>query len=127
MAEMIFGNMIALNFNANELTSNNFIYKLPDGYSFHQLKIVGLNNVVIINTNMNLSTNTYVFPIVNGKSPSIISMFIPDTSKPTYVRIMIEKFGQIPDAHYFDKAFDPILVTDDDGNKYNVIPSDQFK
>lgn len=24
-------------------------------------------------------------------------------------------------------AFKPILVTADDGNKYNVIPSDQFK
>lgn len=28
---------------------------------------------------------------------------------------------------HFDKAFDPILVTGDDGNEYNVIPSDQFK
>lgn len=27
----------------------------------------------------------------------------------------------------FDAAFKPILVTDDDGNEYNVIPSDQFK
>lgn len=36
-------------------------------------------------------------------------------------------FGQIPDPHYFDKAFEPILVTGDDGNKYKVIPSDQFK
>lgn len=32
-----------------------------------------------------------------------------------------------PDNHYFDKAFDPILVTGDDGNEYNVIHSDQFK
>lgn len=44
-----------------------------------------------------------------------------------YIRILIEKFGQIPDSHYFDKTFEPILVTGDDGNKYNVIPSDQFK
>lgn len=38
-----------------------------------------------------------------------------------------EKFGQIPDAHYFDNAFEPILVTGDDGHEYNVIPSYQFK
>lgn len=31
------------------------------------------------------------------------------------------------DANYFNKAFEPILVTGDDGNTYNVIPSDQFK
>ena len=41
--------------------------------------------------------------------------------------ITIIKFGQIPDSHYFDAAFEPILVTGDDGNEYNVIPSDQFK
>lgn len=34
---------------------------------------------------------------------------------------------QLPDTHYFDKAFEPILVTGADGNEYNVIPSDQFK
>lgn len=28
---------------------------------------------------------------------------------------------------YFDNTFKPIVVTDDDGKKYNVIPSDQFK
>lgn len=28
---------------------------------------------------------------------------------------------------HFDKAFDPILVTGDNGTEYNVIPSNQFK
>lgn len=28
---------------------------------------------------------------------------------------------------HFDVAFEPILVTGDDGNEYNVINSDQFK
>lgn len=27
---------------------------------------------------------------------------------------------------YFDKAFKPISVVGDDGNEYNVIPSDRF-
>jgi hypothetical protein len=44
-----------------------------------------------------------------------------------YLRLSIEKFGQIPNEHYFEKAFKPILVTGNDGKKYNVIPSDQFK
>lgn len=39
----------------------------------------------------------------------------------------IEKFRQIPDPNYFNSAFDPILVVGDDGQEYNVIPSDQFK
>lgn len=28
---------------------------------------------------------------------------------------------------YFTNPFEPILVTGDKGNKYKVIPSDQFK
>lgn len=43
------------------------------------------------------------------------------------IKFYIEKFGQIPYTHYFDKAFEPILVVGEDGNEYNVIPSDQFK
>lgn len=43
------------------------------------------------------------------------------------IKFNIEKFGQIPDPHYFDNAFKPILVTGDDGNQHYVIPSDQFK
>lgn len=127
MTEMVFGNLIALNFNANELTNNNYTYKLPDGYSAHQMKILGLNNVVIINTNMSLNTGTYVFPIVNCKSPSAFNLYIVDITKPAYVRISIEKFGGIPYDDYFKKAFEPILVTGEDGNKYKVIPSEQFK
>ena len=29
--------------------------------------------------------------------------------------------------HYFSTAFEPILVTGEDGKEYPVIPSDQFK
>lgn len=67
------------------------------------------------------------FPVVNSKSPSILPLLIKDTSKRADIRLTIEKFGQIPDPHYFDKAFEPILVVGDDGNEYNVIPSNQFK
>ena len=127
MIEMICGNMIALNFSENELTNPNFTYKLPNGYSVHQMKIVALTNVVIINTTMSLSPNTYVFPIVNGKSPSTIPMRILNISKPAQVRISIEKFGGIPYDDYFKNAFEPILVTGEDGKEYKVIPSEQFK
>lgn len=48
-----------------------------------------------------------------------------DTTAP--ITFLITKFGQIPNANYFDKAFDPILVVGNDGNEYNVIPSNQFK
>ena len=127
MIEMVFGNLISLNIRPNELTSNNFKYKLPDGYSVHQMKIVGLTNVMIISVDMILPANTYVFPIVNGKSPCVFSMSINDITKPAYVRLSIEKFGGIPYEDYFEKAFEPILVTGEDGKEYKVIPSEQFK
>lgn len=64
---------------------------------------------------------------VNSKSPCTLLPVVSDNTKSAYARILIMKFGQIPDAHYFDKAFEPILVVGDEGNEYNVIPSDQFK
>lgn len=55
----------------------------------------------------------------------VIQLF--DNTKENRFTFLITKFGQIPDSHYFDEAFEPILVTGDDGDKYNVIPSDHFK
>lgn len=64
---------------------------------------------------------------VNSKSPCYLKPYIIDISKSSEIKFYIEKFGQIPDRQYFDTAFTPILVTDDNGNEYHVIPSDQFK
>lgn len=70
----------------------------------------------------------------NEGQPDVIQLpdgylkpYIIDISKSSEIKFYIEKFGQIPDPHYFYKAFEPILVTGDDGNEYKVIPSDQFK
>ena len=67
------------------------------------------------------------FPPVNCKSPSILWLYITDITKEAEIRLTIEKFGQIPDPYYFDRIFQPISVVGNDGKKYNVIPSDQFK
>lgn len=93
------GPVIYIHFDANELLANSTIIQLPDGYTYERVLILASN----------------------------LSLYIADISKEAEIRLTIEKFGQIPDNHYFDKAFDPILVTGDDGNEYNVIPSDQFK
>lgn len=102
--------------------------QLPDGYSFEKIKINVLVNIPYLIPYMQISLNNeYTFPIVDSKSPCYVQPVIGDVSKPSEIKFFIEKFGQIPDTHYFDKAFTPILVTGDDGNEYNVIPSDQFK
>lgn len=114
-------------FEANELTSSTYIYDLPKGYSINIINITSVSNIWFLN-NITIRPNTkIVFPVVNSKSPSTITLNIADISKRSEIRFTIEKFGQIPDPHYFDKAFEPILVTGEDGNKYNVIPSYQFK
>lgn len=79
---------------------------------------------------MNIDIHTgdrLTFPVVNSKSPSTLRLFIPDLSKPAEIRLIIEKFGQIPDEHYFDRAFDSTAIKGNDGNNYYIIPSDQFK
>lgn len=102
--------------------------QLADGYSFDTIVVIGATNVSEIYTGINFVLGTPMrFPPVNSKSPCTLKPLVTDNTKSAYVRILIMKFGQIPDVHYFDKAFEPILVTGDDGNEYNVIPSGQFK
>lgn len=122
------GNYIRIYIGANEFSNKRIPITLPDGYSYETINITYLNNITelmpyfLVNIN-----NTYHIPPVRSHSPSTFSVLVTNPSEPAELRLVIEKFGQIPDAHYFDKAFEPILVTGDDGKQYNVIPSDQFK
>lgn len=122
------GNFIRIYFAANELTKNHTTIQLQDGYTYERLHINLAINISELVPYMSILTgDTITFPVVNSKSPSTIPIFVPDITKEAEIRITIEKFGQIPDIHYFDTAFEPILVKGDDGTEYNVIPSDQFK
>lgn len=122
------GSIIDLHFDANELSEGHCRVQLADGYSYEKIFIHYVNNISELLPYMVVrSGESITFPVVNNKSPSIVAIFIPDISKTADIRFSIEKFGQIPDPSYFDKPFEPILVTGDDGNEYNVIPSDQFK
>lgn len=119
------GNSIRITMSAEE---NNIDILLPDGYSYEQILITGQSNINYVNPNCaSTLANLLVFPPVNSKSPSTFKILKKDSNTEASILITILKFGQIPDIHYFDKAFDPILVTGDDGKEYNVIPSDQFK
>lgn len=122
MTVAISGNSISITFAPGEKK-----VVLPTGYSFESIIIVYTTNTSYVNYH-NIGPNTeYHYPVVNSTSPCTISVTPVDPEKDVMVRFIITKFGQIPDEHYFDEAFEPILVTGDDGNEYNVIPSDQFK
>lgn len=109
------GNFISIQIPENEDQPD--VIQLPDGYSFEKIHIATLTNI------------RYLIPPIqiSSKSPCYLQPYIIDISKSSELKFYIEKFGQIPDRHYFDTAFTPILVTDDNGNEYHVIPSDQFK
>lgn len=119
MKLIVAGNVVEVSFTANEPSQSGFI-TLPDGYSYEQINIISA-------TNCYSALGTRIFPPVNSKSPCQFAYAILDTTKEASFRIIIEKFGQIPDINYFNNAFEPILVVGDDGKEYNVIPSDQFK
>lgn len=128
MTKAYYGPFIRVHFSANELIEGHVNVQLLDGYSFERIFIHDLINVDEFCRYQTVHRGDRItFPPVNCKSPSILKLFIPDITKDAEIRLSIEKFGQIPDAHYFDHDFDPILVTGDDGNEYPVIPSDQFK
>lgn len=127
MTNIVNGCNITLKLAADESTSNNYVYILPRGYTINTMYITSLTNIEAINRALIQRNTRLFFPVVNSKSPSYITLYITDLTKAAEIRFTIEKFGQIPDDCYFDSAFTPILVTGDDGKKYNVIPSDQFK
>lgn len=120
------GNVIEVTFDADEPQQSGFV-TLPDGYSYEKVNIILASNCYPLHRLSSGNLGTRTFPPVNSKSPCQFAYAILDTTKAASFRVIIEKFGQIPDTHYFDKAFEPILVTDDAGKEYNVIPSDQFK
>lgn len=127
MTKLVNGCNITLKLEANESTSNDYVYILPIGYTINTIYITYLTNIEAINRATIQRNTRLVFPVVNSKSPSYITLYISDITKASEIRFTIEKFGQIPDGGYFDSAFKPILVKGDDGKQYNVIPSDQFK
>jgi hypothetical protein len=119
------GNVVIIHYDAGETPTP---IRLADGYSFDTIAIIGAANLTEIYRGITFVLGMPMrFPPVNSKSPCTLYPVVSDNTKSAYVRILIMKFGQIPDTHYFDKAFEPILVVGDDGNEYNVIPSDQFK
>lgn len=128
MINVFKGNCIRIFIAANELTTNRVSFKLPDGYSYESIKILYLKNITELVPYFTINnTGSYHFPPIRSHSPSTFNLLVNDLSAITEIRLLIEKFGQIPDDHYFDTVFEPILVTGDDGNEYNIIPSDQFE
>lgn len=102
--------------------------QLSDGYTYEKIHILVASNVGYLIPYMQISTNYKLeFPCIDSTSPCTIQPVLNDKSAKAELKFLIEKFGNIPNTHYFDKAFEPILITGDDGNKYKVIPSDQFK
>ena len=123
-----YGPFIHINFKANELNEGHTMVKLADGYTYESIIIHEATNISELHAYQRIHEGDKIsFPPVNCTSPSVLYLFIPFVTREADIRLSIEKFGQIPNEHYFDKAFEPILVTGDDGNEYPVIPSDQFK
>ena len=120
------GTFIFIHIDAEELLDGHTTIQLPAGYSYERLYVNSLLNINI-NPQLVKEHTSITFPPVNCKSPSTISIFVLNNTQKAEMRLTIEKFGQIPDPHYFDNPFKPILVTGEDGKKYTVIPSDQFK
>ena len=123
-----YGNIIYISYAASEASAHEQKITLPDGYSYEDILVVDSNNISTVQNRLLANSNVHmIFPPINSKSPCTFFLYITDLTKIASIRILICKFGQIPDANYFNEAFKPILVVGNDGNKYNVIPSDQFK
>lgn len=121
-----YGNIVDIKFDTTDKSGT--AITLIDGYSIEEMTII--NNIGIyglfLGAPITQTTEYLRFPPVHSKNPNVFHPLFENNKEHRFTFI-ITKFGQIPDPNYFDKAFKPILVTGEDGNKYNVIPSDQFK
>lgn len=121
-----YGNLVDINFDTTD-TSGTAI-TLIDGYSIEEMTIIHNSGIygLFLGAPIPTTTLNLHFPPVHSKNPNVIKPLF-DATKNNRLTFIITKFGQIPDPHYFDKAFKPILAVGNDGKQYNVIPSDQFK
>lgn len=121
-----YGNIVDIKFGTTD--SSGAAITLIDGYSIEEMTIITNSGIygLFLGAPIAKTTEHLRFPPVHSKNPNVIHPLFDNTKEQRFTFI-ITKFGQIPDPHYFDKAFEPILVVGDDGKEYNVIPSDQFK
>lgn len=121
-----YGNVVDINYDVSDPSGK--AITLINGYSIEEMTIIYNSGIygLLLGVPIHTTTVNLRFPPVHSKNPNVIKPLFDNTKKQRFTFI-ITKFGQIPDPHYFDKAFEPILVVGDDGKEYNVIPSDQFK
>lgn len=120
------GNIVDIKFDVADRSGKSIT--LINGYSIEEMTIIYNTGIYGLNFGapINQTTENLRFPPVHSKNPNVIAPLF-DNTKTQRFTFIITKFGQIPDPHYFDTAFEPILVVGDDGKEYNAIPSDQFK
>ena len=98
-----YGPFIRITFKANELSAGHTSVKLADGYTYERIFIHEVNNITELHAYQNIHGGDHLtFPPINCTSPSILYLFVLDRTKPAEIRLSIEKFGQIPNEHYFD-------------------------
>lgn len=121
-----YGNLVDIKF--AKADSSGAAITLIDGYSIEEMKIIYNSGIygLFLGAPIPKTAEYLRFPPVRSKNPNVLHPLFDNTKEQRFTFI-ITKFGQIPDPHYFDKAFEPILVVGDDGKKYKAIPSDQFK
>lgn len=121
-----YGNVVDIKFDTTDKSGASIT--LIAGYSIEEMTIIHNSGIygLMLGVPIYTTTENLRFPPVRSKNPNVIAPLF-DNTKAQRFTFIITKFGQIPDPHYFAKAFDPILVKGDDGKDYKVIPSDQFK
>lgn len=120
------GNVVDIKYSIGDTFSS---ITLPDGYSFEDILVLVNTGIYALGVGIPIpiKENTDLhFPPVNSHTPNTIKPLFDNTKEQRFT-FLISKFGQIPDEHYFDTSFEPILVMGNDGKEYKVIPSDQFK
>lgn len=134
MKTLITGNIITFTAESSDPNPGAVPYTMPDGYSLDTFTCSRFGDKILLaadSDGYNILTdfsNPTTLPVVNGKSPNSFYIgFLTDRVAGHSITMIINKFGGQPDAHYFDGAFEPILLKNTDGTEYNMIPSTQYR
>ena len=85
------GPFISIHIYANELQKNQTSVRLRNGYSYERIYVNNLLNITELYEHQKVTEGARItFPSVNCKSPSILWLYITDTTKEAEIQLTID-------------------------------------
>lgn len=90
------GPFIFISIDANN-NSREVKINLPNGYTYERIFINRVKNISALFPNLDIHTGDHIsFPVVNGKSPASLHLYIDDLSLASEISLTVENSDKYP-------------------------------